>query len=91
MPATAFLQIKAGGDGTGLKLFDPVREPPAGRRFGPTRFGDRRSLFHLALDVLSFPALASQKGYMNTALCRSAISYIDGDKVRTLVRARDAG
>ena len=36
------MQIKAGGDGSGLKLFDP--------------------------------------GYMNTAVCRSAISYIDGDK-----------
>ena len=40
--ATAFKSIKAGGDGQGLKLFDP--------------------------------------GYMNTAPCRSKISYIDGDK-----------
>eukprot|EP00898_Chlorokybus_atmophyticus_P002821 jgi/Chlat1/353/Chrsp10S01474 len=40
--ATDFKQIVAGGDGVGLRLFDP--------------------------------------GYMNTAACRSAISYIDGDK-----------
>ena len=40
--ATAFKAIKAGGDGNGLKLYDP--------------------------------------GYMNTAPCKSKISYIDGDK-----------
>ena len=40
--ATAFKAIKAGGDGLGLKLYDP--------------------------------------GYMNTAPCKSKISYIDGDK-----------
>lgn len=40
--STAFKAIKAGGDGAGLRMFDP--------------------------------------GYMNTAPCRSKISYIDGDK-----------
>ena len=40
--ATDFKNIKAGGDGAGVKVFDP--------------------------------------GYVNTAACKSAISYIDGDK-----------
>ena len=40
--AAAFKQIKAGGDGRGLVLYDP--------------------------------------GYVNTAPCRSKISYIDGDR-----------
>ena len=40
--ATDFKKIVAGGDGNGLKVFDP--------------------------------------GYMNTAVCKSAVSFIDGDK-----------
>ena len=53
-------QIKAGGDGFGLKLYDPVRCAPRCSR--------------------ARAEVPRAQGYMNTAPCRSAISYIDGDK-----------
>ena len=100
IPAPAFLQIKAGGDGNGLRVFDPVRPPPC--ISGPACGGPSGvlpsgyySAVRLPSPLLLFavpnapPSLTrppthppfSTKGYVNTALCRSAISYIDGDKV----------
>lgn len=74
------LQIKAGGDGYGLRLYDPVRLWR--RRKGSECVVCCAPLlpsFSCDLEV-AYMMYISQ-GYMNTAMCRSAISYIDGGKV----------
>lgn len=68
--AEDFQTIRAGGDGAGLRLFDPGCVQGVVCRFYAPGFSWRKQVF-TTMWIFS---------YMNTAPVKSSISYIDGGK-----------